>query len=68
MDKRRVLSMSQEELVSFFSIPELVSSAIERGFSVSFKDESAKVLILSKGEKAISVNPYELPYYFVCAI
>jgi hypothetical protein len=68
MDKRRILSMSQEELVSFFSIPELVSSAIERGFSVSFKDESAKVLILSKGERTISVNPYELPYYFVCAI
>jgi len=68
MDKRRILSMSQDELISVFSIPELVSSAIENGFSISFKDESAKTLILSKGERTLSVNPYELPYYFVCAI
>ncbi len=68
MDKRRILSMSQEELISVFSIPELVSSAIERGFSVSFKDENARIFLFSKGERTLSVDPYVLPYYFVCAI
>ncbi len=68
VDNKSLLQTPRDDIILKYSIPYVVLRALEEGFEVFFKDESATSLILKKGEKIIGVDLKDVPYYIIAGI